>query len=325
MQPSRIAQPPSRELVQPDMAHLIARCVWLWAVRGNEVFFIVAGFLGALQRALALIGMALTFKAILSALAPEAGLQRVGHLLPRAVLELFDHDVTWILGFLVGLAYFLSWLLQRFRDLTVEHIISRAICPDNVHVAQLAHGDDLFLLEDIVPQVRTLVTLVELSLFSLASVTFVALFAPSLLLPLVPFLGLFTYLTARSNRHGVYLRDAVTSGKNAYRASGMLPHEQRQNERRRLAEAQQALRRQGTGSAQVSTLTYGAIMVLITLMIARLGFHLESAPVLPLILVLAIRTLVSYSRQFGRGLAKLLELRTHRAELERLLAIKQSG
>lgn len=323
MHPSPIAEPPPRELEQPDVAHLILRCVWLWVGRNNELLFLVGGSLGALQRVMALLGMALTFKAILSALAPEAGLQRVGHLLPEQVIALFGHDVTWTLGFLVGLAYLSSWLLQRLRDRVIEHIIGRATNPNDPHVMQLTHGDDLFLLEDIVPQVKTMVTLVELTLFSLASVAVVGIFAPSLLLPLIPFLGLFTYSTARSNRHAVYLRDAVSAGKSAYRACGMLPPEKRLDERGRLARAQEALRHQSTGSAQMSTLTYGAIMVLITLMIARLGFQIENAPVLPLILVLAIRTLVSYSRQFGRGLAKLLELRTHRAELERLLAIKE--
>jgi len=293
------------------LAHIHAHIV-----RDNISLVARTAILGAMNRLFALLGMALTFKAIISALAPEATLGRLNPLLAKFDVAISVDSLMLLMAGLVLSAYTTSWICQMLRDRCLSRLIWRVVKRQEILARQRLLDDDLFLIEDITPRVQTVTRVLEIIAFSSMFVAVIAVFAGPLLVVLLPLLLAFVVFMVHYERSRVRQRHEQKQAQAAYVNERTTDGAVRRRvyaadvaERDDYIRAREALRDGSAGVARNATLVSGAIMVLIVLYVGTLEIGIGNFPFIPLFLVVSIRSLVAYSQELGRSLTQILELR----------------
>lgn len=292
-------------------------------VRGNEAYVFGAAACGALNRLFVLAGMALTFKAVITAITPDKSVERVNRIIADFGWSADEQQLMLILAGTVFLAYFAGWLLQVSRDRLQCRLTWRVLKRQPTLERRPTLEYDLFIIEELGPQVANVTRVFEILFFSAFFFFIIAYFAAGLLVALVPVLALFVFFMLQHERTTVRRRHTQQERQSAYvNEIGDDGVARRRTfatdnaERDAYIAAREELKDVAAGTARNATLMSGVVMVLITLYVAYLDIDLGDFPFIPLFLVVSIRTLVAYAQQFGRSVSRILELRTKMHHME---------
>lgn len=311
---------------------LILRHIHRTILRDNVALVATTAILGALNRLFALLGMALTFKAIITALAPEATLGRVNALLSAFGMEIDANALLLLIAAAVFGAYLGSWLCQLLRDRCLGRLVWTVLKRQEYLARQRTLEEDLFLIEDMSPHVQTVTRILEIVAFSAIFLGVIGVFAAKLLLALLPLLLMFVFFLLHYERSRLGRRHRQKESQAAYVNQRGLDGVSRRREhaadgveRDEYIMAREAVRDSTAGTARNATLISGIIMVLITLYVGTLDIEIGDFPFIPLFIVVSIRTLVAYSQQLGRSITQILELRGKLRHLRASEATTDSG
>lgn len=298
----------------------VLKFVFNTLVRSNLGAVFAAACLGTLSRMLGLLSLVVALKGIIIAIDAKHFSEALQELLQE---RSFDITLTstrlmvTVIGVLIVIQCgAIAAGYKRFASIAK---LQRSLLDDLIADRKVVLDNDKFAIEKIVPAIDTFIRLLEISMFSILIIAFLAFVSPAVLLFLITVFICIALFVPFSDRRRLRIEQdrkvASQKYKRSYPKRCDEPESMERwikNERHAYVQATLRGRKHQLQSQQLSNLAVSGGIGALIVYLYWVGFPRVEPSLVPLpllFIILAIRQLIVYANEFGKCLSTLLELR----------------
>jgi hypothetical protein len=306
----------------------IIQFVYESIVRGNLTSLAIAVIAGMATRFLSLLGLFVTFQAIVAAFRPDIIVSRANAAFQQlgTQIELTAGDVEAIIVFSIIAVFGTNLIAGRVYALAIGSVNRRVTSFEAVDGVEITAAEDTTFIDNMPDVIRSVVSVVEVSAFLLCISIFLLIFSVKigmLVLAMVVFLAIVLVVSDRGNLRRIHEQNEA---RKSYQNSAQTvdePTRRRvptQGQERDLFASIRWRRMERTVVKPYIDAFIGAVITAIIIYVLfQTELSAESLAGLLVLFVVGIRYAVSTGRDLATHVSRLLELRKNMALIENLL------
>ncbi len=276
---------------------------------------------GTFGRILNLLTFVAALKGFLVAINPEKFAATVEKAFASQGMTVSVSKMDLVLFVVAGLVVLniMAFIVSRVRHWAISKLVRQFLADAVKNTDDLDVTYDDFLINRVAPSIDNVIRLIEVVMFSGLVCTFIAIISPKIALFLLPVLIVIPLAVLIAGRHRLKVADDKRRAISAYKegfpkdtTNKMRVQKWIENEREDHIASTLDTRQEQLRPQQIGNLVMAAVFIALIVYVANteLGsFDLLSIPLPLIFIVLALRQMLGYAREFGTTLSKLLELR----------------
>ena len=283
--------------------------------------FLFVAILGTGARFLSLATLVIALKGFIVALNPEHFAKIAQNLFSPLGYTAAISKIELISAIVLALVTIslLAFVAHYARGVAIRALMRRFLDSAVEEETQLNISTDEFMINRVAPSIDIIVKLIEIVIFSGLVCLCLALISPSIALFLLPVLAIIPLAVLFASRHSLRLADKRVRAHSNYKSTFPKKTDDASyidkwinTERKDYITARFNTQQQQLQSQQYNNLILAAALSFLMLYVSFAGIEsvdMLSVPLPLIFIVLALRQMLIYAKEFGMNFSKLMDLR----------------